>query len=78
MHEVCLTPAERTTLQYSVFLVHASALEMAQLEDKMRKLINRESDDLRAYRIPHLSQKVVLGHPLVPDGFLIDGGIESL
>lgn len=73
-----LLKANGIPLQYSVFLVHASALEMAQLEEKMGKLINRECDDVRAYRIPQLNQKVVLGHPMVPDGLLIDCGVDTL
>ncbi|MFZ4625634.1 MAG: CRISPR-associated endonuclease Cas2 [Rhodoferax sp.] len=65
-------------LQYSVFLVHASSLEMDQLENKIKAIINPAEDDVRAYRIPLANRKVVLGHPLVPDGMLIGCGIDTL
>jgi CRISPR-associated protein Cas2 len=73
-----LLKTQGVPLQYSVFLVHASALEIEQLEEKILRLINREEDDVRAYRIPHLNQKVVLGHSLVPQGLLIDCGVDAL
>jgi CRISPR-associated protein Cas2 len=65
-------------LQYSVFLVHASALEMEDLEEKICNLINRQEDDVRTYRIPQFNQKVVLGHSMVPQGLLIDCGVDTL
>ncbi len=73
-----LLKANGIPLQYSVFLVHASTLEMGQLEEKIRQLINHEEDDVRAYRIPQLSHKVVLGRPLVLEGVLIDCGVDTL
>ena len=59
-------------LQYSVFLVEASAARIHTLMQELEELIAVHSDDVRAYRWPERSEVHQLGASLLPDGVLID------
>ena len=39
-------------MQYSVFLVEASAMKMSNLIVQMAKLVDANADDVRAYHLP--------------------------
>jgi CRISPR-associated protein Cas2 len=54
-------------VQYSVFLVDASAAKMGSLVVQMAKMIDADADDVRAYRLPEKGWKVTLGRSILPD-----------
>lgn len=58
-------------LQYSVFVVEASAARMRQLMGDMAALIVPSVDDVRAYRWPDHAENHELGCPRVPEGMVI-------
>lgn len=58
-------------VQYSVFLVEASAAEMHQLMLALEELISVHADDVRAYRWPVKPECHNLGRSMLPDGVLI-------
>jgi CRISPR-associated protein Cas2 len=57
-------------VQYSVFLVDASATQMGTLMVKIAKMIHPDADDVRAYRLPENGWKVTLGASILPDDIL--------
>jgi CRISPR-associated protein Cas2 len=59
-------------LQYSVFMVEASAARIHQLMQELEELIAVHSDDVRAYRWPEHAEVHQLGRSLLPDGVLLD------
>ena len=65
-------------IQYSVFLVAATPVEISQLEQQIAKLINPLADDVRAYRIAERQPLTAIGQPLLADGVLIGWGLNSL
>ena len=58
-------------LQYSVFIVEASAARMHRLMIELEALIAPAIDDVRAYRWPEPAEAHELGCPLVPEGLVI-------
>lgn len=58
-------------LQYSVFVVPASAAELSQLLKALDALIDPATDDVRAYRWPEQAEVHLLGRPLLPDEVLL-------
>jgi CRISPR-associated protein Cas2 len=54
-------------IQYSVFLVRASVLEMQRIVAKIQTIICDTEDDVRAYQIPAKNCRVLLGQALLPD-----------
>ena len=58
-------------LQYSVFIVEASAARMHRLMIELEALIALAVDDVRAYRWPEPAESHELGCPLVPEGLVI-------
>lgn len=58
-------------LQYSVFIVEASAARMHRLMIELEALIAPAVDDVRAYRWPEPAEAHELGCPLVPEGLVI-------
>lgn len=54
-------------IQYSVFLVEASATQIAALVIQIAKMIDTNADDVRAYRLPENGWQVSLGAPILPD-----------
>jgi CRISPR-associated protein Cas2 len=58
-------------VQFSVFLVEASASEMHQLMLALEELIAVHADDVRAYRWPVQPECHSLGKSMLPDGVLI-------
>ncbi|MET3605821.1 CRISPR-associated protein Cas2 [Sphaerotilus sulfidivorans] len=58
-------------LQYSVFIVEASAAHMHRLMIELEALIAPAVDDVRAYRWPEPAEAHELGCPLVPEGLVI-------
>lgn len=57
-------------VQYSVFLVEASAVKMGSLMVQIAKIIAADADDVRAYRLPENGWKATLGASLLPDDIL--------
>lgn len=66
-----LLKSEGVPLQYSVFLLHASEHELAQLEERIRSIIHPRDDDVRIYKVPSRSDIWTMGKSLVPDGMLL-------
>lgn len=58
-------------LQYSVFLVQASATGMHRIMDELAALIHPAMDDVRAYRFPLGAECHTLGPSILPDDVLI-------
>jgi CRISPR-associated protein Cas2 len=59
-------------VQYSVFFVPASAVQMGALVVQLAKLIDLKTDDVRAYRLPEQAWKVTLGATIIPVDLWID------
>lgn len=60
-------------VQYSVFLVEASAAKMGSLIVQIAKMVDADADDVRAYRLPENLWKVTLGGCILPEGILPGG-----
>jgi CRISPR-associated protein Cas2 len=65
-------------VQYSVFWVPASDVEMHSLVDGLKKLIDDRCDDVRAYKLPERSDHVMLGRSLLPEGVWFSDQAHSL
>jgi CRISPR-associated protein Cas2 len=63
--------AQGVPLQYSVFIVEASAARMHALMLELEALIAPAMDDVRAYRWTVQAESHALGKSLLPDGVLI-------
>lgn len=59
-------------IQYSVFSVEASSVQMGQLMAALAQRINSKADDVRAYRLPAHGWRSMLGASILPDGILIN------
>lgn len=59
-------------IQYSVFFVHASAVQMGNLVRQLGKLIDETTDDVRAYRLPEATWKATLGASILPEDVWIE------
>ena len=59
-------------IQYSVFFVYASAVQMGNLMLQVGKLIDKKGDDVRAYRLPEATWKASLGASILLDDVLIE------
>lgn len=59
-------------IQYSVFFVDASAVQMGNLMVQVGKLIEKKDDDVRAYRLPEVTWKATLGAAILPEDVWID------
>jgi len=57
-------------VQYSVFLVEASAAKMGTLIVQIAKMVDADADDVRAYRLPENTWKVTLGSSILPEDIL--------
>lgn len=64
-------------MQYSVFLVEASAMKMANLISQIAQLVNASADDVRAYRLPENIWQATLGASILPDDFMPGGGLPK-
>ena len=60
-------------LQYSVFIVDASAARLQRLLMQVDDLIDQSADDVRAYRFPPDSECCVIGPGMLPEGILLAG-----
>lgn len=60
-------------VQYSVFLVEASAAKMGSLVVQIAKIIDADADDVRAYRLPENAWKVTLGSSILLEDILPGG-----
>lgn len=63
-------------LQYSVFIVEASAAQMRQMMLALEELIEPTRDDVRAYRWADHAESHQLGASMLPEGVLISGHPE--
>jgi CRISPR-associated protein Cas2 len=59
-------------LQYSLFLVRASAPEMDALMAQLEGVVDAQADDVRAYRLPSKSWSVTLGSAILLQDLWID------
>lgn len=62
-------------VQYSVFLVETSAAKMGNLIVQVAKIVDKDEDDVRAYRLPERTWKVTLGASILPEGMLMGAGV---
>lgn len=62
-------------VQYSVFLVEASAAKMGNLIVQIAKMVDQDADDVRAYRLPERAWKVTLGASILPEGIMLGEGV---
>lgn len=60
-------------VQYSVFLVEASAAKMGSLVVQISKMIDPGADDVRAYHLPENTWKITLGSSILPEDILPGG-----
>jgi len=58
-------------LQYSVFMVEASAVKMESLFVQLSKMVNAQTDDVRAYRLPVNAWQAKLGSSILPEDLLL-------
>lgn len=65
---------EGIPIQYSVFCVDASALQIEALMARLALLIDKNADDVRAYRIPENTWQVRIGKAMLPQHFLPGAG----
>jgi len=65
-------------IQYSVFLVKASAEELSHLEQQVMRLINPAADDVRTYRIADAQPCVEIGRPLLAEDIVIGWGLTTV
>ncbi len=63
-------------VQYSVFLVESSAVKIGNLIVQIAKLVDKEADDVRAYRLPERTWKVTLGASILPEDFMPGVGLD--
>jgi len=64
---------EGLPLQYSVFLVCCTTLEMVLLLEKTRALINEKEDDVRIYPVSSSVEFVALGRQQLGPGMVLSG-----
>jgi CRISPR-associated protein Cas2 len=57
-------------VQYSVFLVEASAVKMAAMMAHVDSMIHPRADDVRAYCLPDKLWQATLGKSILPAGSL--------
>jgi CRISPR-associated protein Cas2 len=62
-------------IQYSVFLVESNAVKIGSMMTKIAKMIHKDADDVRAYRLPENGWQVTLGASILPDDVLPGGSI---
>lgn len=60
-------------VQYSVFLVESSAVQMSSLMVRIAKMIHPSADDVRGYRLPDNGWQVSIGAAILPDDVLPGG-----
>jgi len=57
-------------VQYSVFMVPASATQLNTVMTHVGKIIDPDADDVRAYRLPDNGWQVTLGASILPPDIL--------
>lgn len=62
-------------VQYSVFMVEASATKMGNLIVQIAKIVDKEADDVRAYRLPERTWSATLGASILPEGVVLGDGV---
>jgi len=66
-------------VQYSVFSVVLSQVQLVRLLDVIKPLLDEREDDLRCYSLPCLIDCVTLGKQFFPDDVLLfTQGVSSL
>ena len=58
-------------VQYSVFSVVLSQLQLIQLLDAIKLLLDEREDDIRCYRLPSSIDCITLGKQFFPDDVLL-------
>lgn len=61
-------------VQYSVFMVEASAVKMASLMVQIATMIHKDADDVRAYCLPENLWQATIGKSILPEGILPGDG----
>lgn len=62
---------EGVPMQYSVFALETTPAKIGALIAKLAHLIDRNEDDIRAYRLPTDGWQASLGAALLPEGILL-------
>jgi len=60
-------------VQYSVFLVESSAVQINAMMVQIAKIIHPTADDVRAYRLPDNGWQVSMGASILPEDILPGG-----
>jgi len=60
-----------TPLQFSVWVVHESAIGMVRIKQELAALIDARYDDIRIYRIPARPEWVSFGAGILPEDVLL-------
>ena len=63
---------EGIPIQYSLFFVRASPQKMDALMTLLGQLIDKNQDDIRAYRVPQSPWQATLGQPILPADAWLD------
>jgi len=64
---------QAVALQYSVFLFSGTPLQLQRCLDELESLMDKRSDDIRAYPLPQRGLRLRLGKPLLPAGIQWSG-----
>lgn len=62
---------EGIPIQYSVFALETTPMKIGQLMARLSQLIDKNDDDVRAYRLPADGWQTSLGAAILPAGVLI-------
>jgi CRISPR-associated protein Cas2 len=62
---------KRVPVQYSVFSVVLSSVEVGHLMDLLEGIIDEREDDLRCYGLPSSVECITLGKQFFPDDVLL-------
>lgn len=57
-------------VQYSVFVVEASPVQIGSMMVHIAKMIHPDADDVRAYRLPENGWQITLGASILPENIL--------
>lgn len=69
---------EGIPVQYSVFWVLASDVQMSSIVGNLKQLMDQRCDDIRAYKLPERTDHVMIGRPLLAEGIFLPDGPTTL
>jgi len=65
-------------LQYSVFQLKASDVQLDALVEDLERLIEPAADDIRIYPLHNRPRKVIIGKRLFPEGVMLFDNLTDL